>query len=168
MDGCACKIHFPCVYLCTFFPPFSLLSLLPPSPLENSSLVSQICRCSGGISRAHSHTPDWMPGEWALLFFLRGQNIWELITVTLLSHTPAAPLTGHHGGNTDKLIPNPQNTFTKDYQIPCAPLLSVKVGRERGEGEGKKKCWSTTALWSEHIQNSSSRVWRSTAVSAGG
>lgn len=89
-------------------------------------------------SWAHTRTPDWMPGEWALLFFLRGQNIWELITVTLLSHTPAAPLTGHHGGNTDKLIPNPQNTFTKDYQIPCAPLLSVwKVGR-KGEKEKKK------------------------------
>lgn len=89
-------------------------------------------------SWAHTRTPDWMPREWALLFFLRGQNIWELITVTLLSHTPAAPLTGHHGGNTDKLIPNPQNTFTKDYQIPCAPLLSVwKVGR-KGEKEEKK------------------------------
>lgn len=33
----------------------SPLSLLPPSPLENSSLVSQICRCSGGIP-GHTHT----------------------------------------------------------------------------------------------------------------
>lgn len=36
--------------------------------------------------------------------------------MTLLSHTPAAPLTGHLRENMDKLFLNPQNTFTKDYQ----------------------------------------------------
>lgn len=59
--------------------------------------------------------------------------------MTLLSHTPAAPLTGHHGGNTDKLIPNPQNTFTKDYQIPSAPLLSVERWAGDGTRGGEKK-----------------------------
>lgn len=140
MDGCACKIHFPCVYLCTFFPSFSPLSALPLTTFSPGKFLPRLTdlQMLRWDSWAHTHTPDWMPGEWALLFFLRGQNIWELITVTLLSRTPAAPLTGHHGGNTDKLIPNPQNTFTKDYQIPCAPLLSVwKVGR-KGEKEEKK------------------------------
>lgn len=94
-------------------PPRNFPWKLPPAP----------CRCSFGIP---GFRIDWMPGEWTLLSLSRGvKGLKALIAVTLAPHAPAAPLTGPLGENRDKPLLNPQNTFTRDYQIPWTRLLSV-------------------------------------------
>lgn len=50
--------------------------------------------------------------------------------MTLLSHTPAAPLTGHLRENMDKLFLNPQNTFTKDYQTSLNSSVIYVLGKK--------------------------------------
>lgn len=78
-----------------------------------------------------------------------GLKDWRLIAVTLAPHAPAAPLTGPLGENRDKPLLNPQNTFTRDYQIPWTRLLSVwgKAVGPRLCGQNRFNMVSPESTW---------------------
>ena len=89
-----------------------------------------------------------------------GLKGWRLIAVTLAPHAPAAPLTGPLGENRDKPLLNPQNTFTRDYQIPWTRLLSVwgeKAVGPRLCGQNRFNMVSPESTWKD--MKSSSAVW---------
>lgn len=80
-----------------------------------------------------------------------GLKDWRLIAVTLAPHAPAAPLTGPLGENRDKPLLNPQNTFTRDYQIPWTRLLSVwgKAVGPRLCGQNRFNMVSPESTWKD-------------------